>query len=119
MIFFDPNYKHDDVMTDVRWLLFLVSATLLQVGLIKSWFDLLPGVPFVLGAVLCFIVAFMSNFWTRFILLLFGSIALGTDFVYRCNVFSILFLIVGVYHLICMLKFRQRGVRDANAENSP
>ncbi len=95
-------------MVDSQWLLFLVAAFQIQLGLIiailirafiwESILFLLIGTAFAL-------LALIPRYWGRFLAMLIWTFTLIVDFCLRRNPFSVFFIGIGLLTVYRMIRF--------------
>jgi hypothetical protein len=102
--FLFPTYSRDQSSEDVKWLLLLVSAITIQMGLLKIILSLPTGFQILAGGLILTAVTAIPFFWTRLVLLTLLTAAAGWDYAVRHNPFSILFILAGITHIYYMTR---------------
>lgn len=102
--FLFPTYSRDQSSEDVKWLLLLAGAVAVQMGLLKIILSLESGVQILWGGLILIVLTAIPFFWTRLLILALLTAAAGWDYALRKNPFSILFILVGIYHMYYMIR---------------
>ena len=119
--FFLRVYPREEVMADTRWLLLVLSAFVLQIGLLKAFLSLNSGIPFMIGAAVLMTFGVLPVFLLRAAGLFLLTLALAVDLVIRRNPFTIIFLwlfFIHTFHLIRSPKEFKEAPPEENANES-
>ena len=119
--FFYRVYPREEVMADTRWLLLLLGAFVLEVGLLKAFMSMDSGLPFIMGAAVLIVFGSMPFFWPRAASLSLLTAALVADLVMRRNPFSIIFIwlfFINAFHLLRSQKEAKEAPSEGDANES-
>jgi cytochrome c biogenesis factor len=103
-------------MNDGKWMLCFIACNIIVVGLFRSILVPQAGlVPLIIGAAF-FVPAFVPFYLLRLGAFVIVTLLLWLDFFLRFNAFSLIYSLIGVYHVYLLLRWRPEAKKE---EESP
>ena len=109
---FGKSFTRQELMQDAQWLLLLIGALQIQLGLIIAVLARAFIVESIVFAAIGFVfvlLAMIRMYWARFAAMLIWTGALVVDFYLRRNPFAVFFIIVGILLVYRMVRFRNQN----------
>ena len=110
-IFGGKTRTRQELMEDAKWLLLLVGALQIQLGLVIAILArvfIIESIVFTAIGLGFVLLAMIRMYWGRFFAMLVWTAALIADFYLRHNPFSIFFILVGLLLIYRMIRFRNQ-----------
>jgi hypothetical protein len=107
--------SNERAMNDAKWMLCFMAGNVLLIGLVRAIFSLEQGlIPVLIGAAFL-IPALVPVYFLRLGAFIVITGLLWVDFVMRHNLFSIVYSLIGVYHVYLLIRWRPEAKKEGAA----
>ncbi len=102
----------EQAMNDTKWILFFIAGNIIMIGFVRAIVSLQMGlIP--LGAGLLFLaLAFIPQYHLRLLTFIAFTLLLWADFLIRHNPFSIVYSVIGIYHIYLLLRWKPQSKKE-------
>ena len=112
---FFSESSYEDAMKDTKWMAAFVAFNIMTIGLVRSIFSWQMGVvPLIISAIFL-ILAFIPVYILRVGIFVVFTLLLWADFFMRFNPFSIVYSLIGVYHVYLLIRWRPERKKETPA----